>query len=156
MAANGSRDRANCVFCRIAAGSSPAYVLYENEKAIAFLDTLPIVPGHTLIMPKVHISQMTDLPGDLVVSVFDIAKLISRSFYSMGYSAVNYLVNEGSDAGQVIFHVHCHLIPRKSGDGLDFRATRSRMDGNSMEQTASMIRDEIKKAAAVEPLEEDM
>lgn len=156
MEAKERGGQTGCVFCRIVEGSSPAYVLYENEKAIAFLDTFPIVPGHTLIMPKVHISQMTDLPGDLVVSVFDIAKLISRSFYSMGYSAVNYLVNEGSDAGQVIFHVHCHLIPRKSADGLDFRARRSRMDGDTMEGTASRIRDEIKKAASVEPMEEDL
>lgn len=146
----------NCVFCRIVEGTSPAYVLYENEKSIAFLDTFPIVPGHTLIMPKVHISQMTDLPGDLVVSVFDIAKLISRSFYSMGYSAVNYLVNEGTDAGQVIFHVHCHLIPRKNGDGLDFRARRSRIESVLMESAASRIREEIKRAASTNSIEEEM
>lgn len=146
----------SCVFCRIIEGGSPAYVIYENDMAIAFLDTFPIVPGHTLIMPKVHISDMTDMPGELVASVFDIAKLISRSFYSMGYTAVNYIVNEGADAGQVIFHVHCHLIPRRQADGLDFRMSRARMPGDEMEATASRIRSEIKRAVSVGMPESDL
>ena len=138
----------NCVFCRIIEGKAPSFNVYENDLAIAFLDTFPIVPGHTLIMPKVHIADMTDVPGELLTSVFDIAKLISRSFYSMGYTAVNYLVNERADAGQVIFHVHCHVIPRKPNDGIDLRMRRARLPGEEMERTASSIRTEILRTAS--------
>lgn len=145
-----------CVFCRIINGTAPAYLIHENEHAIAFLDTFPAVPGHTLIMPKTHIADMTDVPGHLVASIFDIAKLISRSFYSMGYTAVNYIVNEGADAGQVIFHVHCHLIPRKQGDSLDFRMRRARMAPEEMEETAARIRLEMKKAASSDMPEEEL
>lgn len=138
----------NCIFCRIIEGKAPSFRVYENDMAIAFLDTFPIVPGHTLIMPKVHIADMTDVPGELVASVFDIAKLISRSFYSLGYTAVNYLVNERADAGQVIFHVHCHVIPRKPNDGVDLRMRRARLPGEEMEKTASSIRAEILRTAS--------
>ncbi len=148
-------SRENCIFCRIADGKAPSYRIYENDSAIAFLDTFPIVPGHTLIMPKVHIADMTDVPGSLVASVFDIAKLISRSFYSLGYTAVNYLVNERADAGQVIFHVHCHLIPRRPNDGIDLRMRRARLPGEDMEKTASSIRTEILKVASGEMPEAD-
>lgn len=144
----GDLDPDNCVFCRIIEKKAPAYTVYENDRAIAFLDTYPIVPGHTLIMPKTHVSDMTDLPGELVAAVFDVAKLISRSFYSMGYTAVNYMVNEGADAGQVIFHVHCHLIPRKPDDGLDFRIRRFRLSNEDMEDTASRIKSGVKNVAS--------
>lgn len=155
METREKRDPDNCVFCRIIEGRAHSHKLYENDLAIAFLDTYPIVPGHTLIMPKVHISDMTDVPGGLVAAVFDIAKLISRSFYSLGYSAVNYMVNEGADAGQVIFHVHCHVIPRKPEDGLDFRMKRSRMPVEEMEQTAVSLRAEIMKAASAPGLPDE-
>ena len=152
----GDLDPGNCVFCRIIEKRAPAYTVYENDTAIAFLDTYPIVPGHTLIMPKAHVSDMTDLPDELVAAMFDVAKLVSRSFYSMGYTAVNYMVNEGADAGQVIFHVHCHLIPRKSDDGLDFRIRRFRLSNEDMEDSASRIRSGIKKVASTGVLEEDL
>ena len=146
----------NCVFCRIIKGKAPAYTVYENDRAIAFLDTFPIVPGHTLVMPKSHFSGMTNVPVDLIASVFDVAKLISRSFYSMGYTAVNYLVNEGADAGQVIFHVHCHLIPRRPDDGLDLRMKRSRLESKIMETTAYGIRSAIKNSVSTDMPEADL
>jgi histidine triad (HIT) family protein len=143
---NQNSGRENCVFCQIMDGTAPAYTVYKDDEIFACLDKFPITARHTLVMPRKHVSTLVDLDEQLTSRMFNICRKIGSSFYAMKYSGVNYFVNEGADAGQVIFHVHCHVIPRNHNDGLDFRVRRSRMTDAEMSQAAESIRKEIMRA----------
>jgi histidine triad (HIT) family protein len=103
-----------CVFCRIARGEASAWVVYEDDTAIAFLDTRPIAPGHILVCPKRHAERLTTLGDspDLTRALRHVADLVERrlsSDYNIG-------ANQGARAGQVVFHHHWHVIPRYEGE----------------------------------------
>jgi len=107
-----------CVFCRIAAGASPAWVVYEDEHAIAFLDIRPIAPGHILVCPKRHAERLTDMDDmqHLTAALKAVAHMVEEKLatdYNIG-------ANQGALAGQVVFHHHWHVIPRLDGERRDF------------------------------------
>jgi histidine triad (HIT) family protein len=108
-----------CVFCRMVAGEIPVARVYEDEAVLAFLDIAPISDGHTLVIPKQHCSTIHECdPGvlaDVALRLGKIAKAVVTVMESDGY---NVLSNNGGAAGQVVDHLHFHIIPRKSGDGV--------------------------------------
>ncbi|NHN30939.1 histidine triad nucleotide-binding protein [Paenibacillus agricola] len=102
----------SCIFCKIVEGSIPSTKVYENEHVLAFRDIQPAAPVHVLIIPKKHIATMNDVgPGDwgLLGDVHEAAQHIARQegVAESGYRLVN---NCGSDGGQVVFHIHYHLL----------------------------------------------
>ncbi|GGI67260.1 hydrolase [Vulcanisaeta souniana JCM 11219] len=102
----------DCVFCRIVKGEEPAYVVYEDNDVIAILDKYPINRGHTLVMPKRHYRDITEAPGDELCRVINVTKLIAMAMIkALGTPGVRIIQNNGADAGQVIFHIHFHVIP---------------------------------------------
>ena len=106
-----------CVFCKIIRGDIDSYKIYESDDVIAFLDVNPRAEGHTLIVPKRHVERLEELNEKEVVALYravkEITSLIIDKLNAEGY---NLLINTGEVAGQVIPHVHVHIIPRKSGD----------------------------------------
>ena len=112
-------NSSTCIFCSIVRGDIPASVVYEDEQVLAFLDIEPIQKGHVLVIPKLHITNLFDVPEGLYGPLFRAAQLVARAQKKgLGADGVNLLQNNGSAAGQVIDHVHLHLIPRYEGDGL--------------------------------------
>ena len=108
-----------CIFCSIVRGDIPASVVYEDEQVLAFLDIEPIQKGHVLVIPKLHVTNLLDVPEELYGPLFRAAQRVARAQKEgLGAHGVNLLQNNGSAAGQVIDHVHLHLIPRYEGDGL--------------------------------------
>jgi len=109
----------DCIFCKIAAGQVPSVKIYENEFVLAFLDIGPISQGHTLVIPKEHFTKLDDCPvkvlNDISGVIGRIAKAVSQAMASDGY---NVLCNNGRAAGQLVEHVHFHIIPRKKDDGV--------------------------------------
>ena len=109
-----------CIFCKIIGGEIPSYKVYEDEKTIAFLDIAPVSPGHTLVATKAHYQNIEDISAEelclLAQSVKKVGKLLTDSLKLKGY---NVTVNNGAIAGQVIPHIHFHIIPRAEGDGLE-------------------------------------
>ncbi|MDP3836921.1 MAG: HIT family protein [bacterium] len=109
-----------CVFCKIIAGEIPAYKVYEDERVLAFLDITPVHVGHTLVIPKKHVANLEAIESDdltaLILAVKKIGKKIKEN---LAYDGYNVLENNDPVAGQVISHIHFHLIPRKAGDGLN-------------------------------------
>jgi histidine triad (HIT) family protein len=107
-----------CVFCRIAAREVPAEVVYEDDRVIAFLDINPLNPGHTLVVPKVHVERLSDLPAELCGPLLGAASRLARAAReALGAAGVNLVVNDGRAAGQAVPHLHLHLVPRFPGDG---------------------------------------
>jgi len=102
----------DCVFCKIVRGEEPAYIVYEDEYVVAILDKYPINKGHTLVMPKRHYRDITEIPGEELCRVIKITKAITIAVMrALKVPGVRVVQNNGAEAGQVIFHVHFHVIP---------------------------------------------
>jgi len=136
----------DCVFCRILKGEVPATRVVESDKVLVFLDVRPYVDGHCLIIPKGHFVDVLDVPddvlGEVALYVKRAAVAVKRAFRCDGVSVMQ---NNGVAAGQVVFHLHFHVVPRFDGDGL--RVSGSRHDyesGEEAEGFARLIRDNMK------------
>ena len=107
----------SCIFCKIANGDIPAATLYEDEDFRVILDLGPASRGHALILPKCHASNLFDLPDDKAAKVMVLAKKIAaRLKEGLHADGINLVQNNGTAAGQTVFHFHLHLIPRYEGD----------------------------------------
>lgn len=107
-----------CVFCKIIKGELPCVKVYEDDKALAFLDIQPINPGHTLIVPKEHFENLLDTPEEALAEMMKVVKKIAPAVLKgTGCSAFNLGVNTRPEAGQIVMHTHFHIIPRYQGDG---------------------------------------
>ncbi|KAK3029386.1 hypothetical protein RJ639_039730 [Escallonia herrerae] len=109
----------DCVFCKIVHGEEPALKLYEDDICICILDTFPLSHGHSLIIPKCHFSSLEATPPSVVAAMCSKVPYISNAVMkATACDSFNLLVNSGTAAGQVIFHTHIHIIPRKARDCL--------------------------------------
>jgi histidine triad (HIT) family protein len=109
----------NNIFAKILRGELPCYKVYEDDKALAFLDIMPRSPGHTLVLPKAPARNILDVGTDdlthAVTVAQKIAKAAIKAFSADGITIQQF--NEGA-GGQVVFHLHVHVIPRKTGVAL--------------------------------------
>ena len=109
----------DCIFCSIVSGIIPCSKIYEDDAVLAFLDIGPVSDGHTLVIPKSHFEKLHDCPSEILGRVSDcIGKIADAVVSAMGAEAYNVLCNNGLAAGQLVQHVHFHVIPRNSGDGV--------------------------------------
>lgn len=115
-----------CIFCKIINGEIPAHKIYEDDQTIAFLDILPVSEGHTLVVPKAHSESILSADHqDAAAVVATIQKIAPGLMKGVGAAAMNIGVNCGEAAGQVVFHTHVHLMPRRSGEPRTFEHTRA-------------------------------
>jgi histidine triad (HIT) family protein len=131
------RNRDRCVFCEIARHEIPAYIVYEDNISVAFLDYRPLYEGHTLIVPKLHIPTIMDFPPELLGDFFNRVKLISRAVeISMSAEGIFNCIN--NRISQSVPHLHTHIIPRRRKDGMrNFLWPRGKYES---EETAETIR----------------
>jgi len=109
----------DCIFCKIAVGKIPCLKIYEDEKVLAFLDIGPLSDGHTLVIPKEHCTKVHNSNVESLSAIAavlpKITAAVSAATEADGY---NVLCNNGRAAGQLVEHLHFHIIPRKIGDGV--------------------------------------
>ena len=106
----------NCLFCKIADGTTPATVVHQDDKVVAFEDANPQAPHHVLIVPREHIESLNDVSkGDeqVVGHLLRVAAQIADQ-RGIGESGFRTVINTGPDAGQSVFHVHVHLLGGRS------------------------------------------
>jgi histidine triad (HIT) family protein len=108
---------ASCLFCKIAARTVPAPVVFEDETSLAFLDHRPVFPGHTLLIPKQHCETLADLPASLIQPFFAAAQLLARAVES-ALAADGTFVAINNKVSQSVPHLHVHIVPRRKKDGL--------------------------------------
>lgn len=109
----------SCIFCKIIQGELPSHKVYEDEHYFAFLDIHPISPGHTLVIPKNHAQDLLkSTPEDRMGLLEVVARIAPAILSSVEMRGFNVGINTGRDSGQIIFHTHVHIIPRKMKDGL--------------------------------------
>ncbi|XP_068322046.1 adenylylsulfatase HINT3-like [Pyrus communis] len=134
-----------CVFCKIIRGESPAIKLYEDDVCLCILDTNPLSSGHSLVIPKSHFSSLKATPPDVVAAMCSKVPFISSAIMkATGSDSFNLLVNNGTAAGQVIFHTHIHIIPRKAFDSL-WASEGLRRRPLNLDREASRLADRVRE-----------
>jgi len=107
-----------CIFCKIVKGESPAYILYEDDLVMAFLDIQPATMGQTLVIPKKHYSVLPQMPDDEAKHLMLVVKQLSGLIFEATQAhGINIIQNNGEFSGQVVPHVHFIVIPRYQDDG---------------------------------------
>jgi len=137
-----------CLFCQIIEGKMPSYVVYEDEHTLAFLDIAPVADGHVLLIPKHHEQFVERLPEEVYNALFDsLKKLIKPVQTAFDAPASNIGINNGPNAGQIIPHVHIHIIPRpREGRGVFSGVNRFKPRSKEyFEEIAEKIRKEIRR-----------
>ena len=106
----------DCIFCKIANGEIPSSTVYEDENFRAILDLGPASDGHTIILPKNHFADLLDADAETRAEAINIAaKIGSAMKKGLGCAGFNIVQNNGEAAGQTVFHLHIHVIPRYEG-----------------------------------------
>ncbi len=112
------KNKSECVFCKIVKGEIPCHKIWEDENFLAFLDIEPAGEGHTLVIPKKHFRTLLDVEKEysskFIKFLQKVGKILIEKYKSDGF---NIVLNNGKSAGQVVEHVHFHILPRKQGDG---------------------------------------
>jgi len=110
---------ANNIFAKILRGELPAHKVYETDKAFAFLDIMPRAPGHTLVIPKAAARTILDIAADELGELIKVTQNIARAAVKV-FSADGLTIQQFNEAagGQLVFHLHIHVIPRKVGVAL--------------------------------------
>ncbi|MBI9106624.1 MAG: HIT family protein [Spirochaetales bacterium] len=113
----------NCIFCKIIRKEIPATIVYEDDLVLAFMDAMPINPGHTLVIPKEHEQYISDISAAAAARMFEVARRIDTSIRESGIrcDALSLMLSDGEAASQEVFHTHLHVIPRYEGDGVKHR-----------------------------------
>lgn len=107
----------NCIFCKIAAGEIPALTLFEDEDVKVIFDAGPATKGHALVIPKTHAANVFEISDELLAKAHVVAKKVAIALKeATECDGVNILQNNGEMAGQSVFHLHIHVIPRYEGD----------------------------------------
>jgi len=133
----------NCVFCQIISGKIPSYKVYEDDAVYAFLDIAPVNYGHTLVVPKEHYANMETIPEDVLCQLMTAVKKVGKAIKEgLGVAGYNIAENNDPIAGQVIPHIHFHIIPRRRDDGLKLWPQGKYGDGEA-EETAEKIKRSI-------------
>jgi histidine triad (HIT) family protein len=132
---------ANNIFAKILRGELPAHKVFEDDKAFSFLDIMPRAPGHTLVIPKSPVRTILDIAPDDLAHLFKVTQTIARAAVSV-FAADGLTIQQFNEAagGQVVFHLHVHIIPRKAGVAMKPPA--------SVKEDAAVLSDQALKLAA--------
>lgn len=107
----------SCIFCGIVAGSIPAEIIWQDAKAIAFLDNRPLFKGHVLLSPSAHVVTLDALPADQLGSFFRMAQRLQLAVEEATGAEGTFLAINNR-VSQSVPHLHLHIVPRRKGDGL--------------------------------------
>lgn len=134
----------DCVFCRIISGEIPSATIYENSKFKVIMDIAPANKGHVLILPKEHYDNIYDIDTATAGELFELAAMTARALKSvLDCDGMNILQNNGTVAGQTVFHFHMHIIPRYEGDTVNIGWKELSYEDGEMEQLREAIRKEM-------------
>ncbi len=136
----------SCVFCAIVSGTGPASVVYDDERVLAFMDLMPVNPGHLLVIPRVHAVGLTDLDPEDGARMFTVGQQLAAGLRrsAIRTDGVNLLLADGRAAFQTVFHAHLHVLPRFVGDrfrlvGLEHQvAARDELDSTAAALRATL------------------
>ncbi len=134
----------NCIFCKIVSGDIPSSAIYEDEDFKAIMDISPASRGHVIILSKKHFDNLFELEDDVARKVLIVARRIAVAMKEeLSCDGINLLQNNGEAAGQSVFHIHFHLIPRYKDDKLHLTWTPGKYEDGEAAELAKKISDRI-------------
>jgi histidine triad (HIT) family protein len=139
-------SESKCIFCQIAAQTLPSYIVFEDSISLAFLDNLPLFPGHVLLIPKLHVETLPELPPDSGGGFFHNMQRLTRAV-EQGMQAEGSFVAVNNRVSQTVPHLHVHIVPRRRRDGLrGFFWPRNAYTGDAhMKEAQDAIRNALGK-----------
>ena len=141
-------DKKQCIFCKIAAHEIPAKVVYEDDFVMAFLDINPAAPGHVLVIPKEHYEILPQVPADRAALIMNTIRILTGAvFDAVNAQGVNIIQKNGEVAGQVVPHVHFHIIPRFEKDKLNFEWKPTKLEEEQFDEIQKRIIEKAKSKA---------
>ncbi len=131
----------DCVFCDVIEGSSPASIVFQDETCIVFMDIEARNPGHMLVVPKEHSASLSELKPDIGAHLFKVAQQMATAarLSNVRCEGVNLWVSDGEVAGQDVFHVHLHVLPRFDGDGFGIKGNKGEPSREELDDIAEDI-----------------
>jgi histidine triad (HIT) family protein len=138
----------DCIFCKIISGEFDSSKVYEDDKVLVLMDIYPVNPGHALVIPKEHFETLQECPDYIARHLFAVTKEVNSAVsQSVKCEGIFNAVMNGEAAGQEIFHLHMHVIPRFTGDGFGFKFPphyRKKLPARAdLNETASTIKDNL-------------
>ena len=131
----------SCIFCKIVRKQAPASIIYEDEAVMVFLDIRPLNIGHTLIIPKAHYVDIFDIPQNLLSQVHKISKQVSFAVKkATSADGISIIQQNGKAAGQDIFHLHVHVVPRFEGQKLPHFSDLKEVERAKLDEMAKKIK----------------
>ena len=138
----------SCIFCKIVRKQAAASIIYEDEKVMAFLDIRPLNEGHTLVIPKQHYADIFDTPEEVLSQIYKVAKQVSVAAKKVTKSdGITIIQQNGKAAGQDIFHIHVHVVPRFEGQKLPSFNSLKEVERAKLDHVAKKMEQQIKKTA---------
>jgi len=137
-----------CTFCDIIRGQAPVSMVYADEQSIAFMDIQPVLTGHLLVIPRIHVANLADLDPDMGAHLFRVGMKLAAALRrsALQCKGINFFLADGEAAGQDVFHVHLHILPRFQGDNFGFRFPPGYLDRPSrdtLDALAAQIREAL-------------
>jgi histidine triad (HIT) family protein len=138
--------QSTCIFCKILSGDAPASIVYRDEQVAAIMDIQPVTPGHLLVIPIQHSTDLAGINPETAAHMMRIGQRLAAALRASGLrcEGVNLYLADGQAAGQEVWHCHLHVIPRYSGDGFGLKMPptyrSSRPLREQLDETASQVR----------------
>lgn len=134
----------DCIFCKIANGEFDSFTVYEDNDFRGIMDISPASRGHVIILPKKHAADIYELEDDIASKIYVVAKKIATAVKEVtGCDGVNVLQNNGEAAGQTVFHLHMHVIPRWNDDSIKITWEQTEVEQEVLKGLAEDIASKI-------------
>ena len=132
----------DCVFCAIVAGTAEASIVYADDDLLAFCDLNPVNPGHLLVIPKTHGTGLAELSPAHGARIFTVAQQLAAALRrtQLRCEGINLFLADGAAAGQDVFHVHLHVVPRFAGDPFRLHSGQRRAARADLDDVAARVR----------------
>ena len=135
----------DCIFCKIAKGEIPSATVYEDDDFRVIMDISPASEGHMIILPKEHAANVYELSDVTASKIYVLAKKLATALKDeLDCDGINILQNNGEAAGQTVFHLHMHIIPRYYSDDISIRWNQGKSDTDSLTELAKSIGQRLK------------
>lgn len=135
----------DCPFCATKNGDAPASIVTADEHTLAVMDINPVNPGHVLVVPRTHAPRLTDLDEETAGHLFRVGTRVANALYesSIPTDGINFLVADGAAAGQEVFHLHLHVIPRHTNDSVVIEADYDHPPRANLNERAAELADRL-------------
>lgn len=132
-----------CVFCLIREGQAQASVVHQDDLVLAFMDLMPINPGHVLVVPRMHVPDLGGIPDQVGARMWSVGRRLGAALRAgpMRCEGINLLLADGQAAFQTVFHAHLHVIPRFTGDPFHLQVSRQSAESQDLQEGAAQLRD---------------